>query len=414
MTIDAFIGLAFWTMVGVVVAVFAMRALARRYPGTAFRPFRSRHEVGAYFSFAREITRFDKRLLRYPIYLTILNYLVAYLPGWIYTRSQLVGTAGGDVPPDVWWTLRQPVTLSGLLHALVESAAKLPYGHFGFLTMSGAVFVLSLVAVLACDWTVRRLRGHIGKESSEGLVFLRRALGVLRHLLLGTGIPLLIALVLHLPDFIFWFTLAFAVVVSAANILIASLVEGLILFYVAGFIRNEKQAYGDLLKRSLSVLKPLFELNIILALGLGLGALIVFPFSLQSLFFDFSSAAGSIGFSLPFWLAAGIARYFSPLFALATVWTPFFLLTKKLGVKEAFRANFTFTGKHFLKYLTMMAAAVCLLSVPRLLSVLLAAVIPRMTYMDFAVRFILAVLGMALAVYVFLALFKFYHDYSRE
>jgi hypothetical protein len=44
----------------------------------------------------------------------------------------------------------------------------------------------------------------------------------------------------------------------------------------------------------------------------------------------------------------------------------------------------------------------------------LAAVVPRLTVVDFVIRFGLAVLSVAIAVRVFLALFKFHHDHTHD
>ena len=80
MSVEAVIPALFWIVLGVVIASFLVRALSRRYPGTALAPFRSGHGIGQYFAFAREVITADKRLIRYPIYLTILDYLSLFIP----------------------------------------------------------------------------------------------------------------------------------------------------------------------------------------------------------------------------------------------------------------------------------------------------------------------------------------------
>lgn len=412
MTVEAVIPGLFWIVVAVVITLFALRALAHRYPGTALVPFRSRHEVGAYFTFAREIVGADKRLIRYPVYLTLVNYLV-YLPGWLYIRARFLETYGSIPPRFVLGFPIVPITLPGLVREFLGSFRWLSYGYFGFLAGSAAVLVLSVVAVLACGRFIEGLRRRIGVDDPSGVGFLKRTLKALRQVLLAAGVLLAFALVRGLPQFAFAFSLAVAVILSVAGLLIASLIEGVILYYVSDHIAGEESEYGSLLERSLSVLRPLFKLNIVISVGLMLGALIAFPFSLQTEIYSLLGARVPQSPSVPFWLAVRVARYLSPVFALLTVCAPFFVIKGASSVRDAFRANFAFLGKHWLKYLTMIAAAVCLLYIPQFLGALLETVVMRLTVVDFVIRFGLALLSVVIAVRVFLALFKFHHDYTH-
>ena len=167
------------------------------------------------------------------------------------------------------------------------------------------------------------------------------------------------------------------------------------------------------MERSLSVLKPLFKLNIVIVLGLTLGELIAFPFNLRIEIYSLFGIQTPYSPSFPFWLAVRVTRYFSPVFAALTVFAPFFLVTQVPDVKGALSKNFTFAARHFLKYVTMIAASVFLLYIPRLLKTLLAGLVPALSVPDFVIKFLLAILGIALAVRVFPALFKFFHEYSR-
>jgi hypothetical protein len=412
MTVDAAIPVLFWVLALLAVAAYALRCLARHYPGTALVPFRSGRELKTFFSFARGVIGSDKRLLRYPVYLTIVNYLV-YLPGWLYIRRVVFGSAGqgGHVPPQE--LLLTPITSSGLLHEILRAPEWLSYGYFGVVAGSALVVVAALIAALASGWFAKKLRAHLADGDHEGLDFLERVLRVIRQIVLADGVLLVVAFVRGLPAFAFGFSLAFAVVLSIAALLIASLIEGIILFYVSDLIAGRESQYGHLLGRSLSILRPLFRLNILISVGLMLGALIAFPFSLQTEIYSILGAGTAYNPSLPFWLAVRAASYITPVFALVTACAPFFLVGGRTSVRQALHANFVFVGKHLFRYLTVTAAVTGLLCIPGLLGVLLAAVVPRLSAVDFAIRFGLAVLSVVIAVRVFLVFFKFHHDYTR-
>jgi hypothetical protein len=403
MTVEALIPVLFWIVVVSLVALFALRGLGRKYPGTALAPFRSRHDVGQYFALARHVIALDNRLIRYPMYLTILNYAV-YLPGWLIVRTRVLETYGSLPPRFALGFPIVPITVSGLVSEFLGSARWLAYGYFGFLAGSLAVLVLSAAAVLACGRFTKGLQRRTGVEHPGGLGFLERILKVLRQMLLATAVLLTVAFIRGLPQFAFAFSLAAALVLSVAWLLIATLIEGVILYYASDRIAGEESEYGNLLKRSLSVLKPLFKLNIVISVGLMLGALIAFPFSLQTGVYSLLGAGPPPSPSVPFWLAVRVANYFSPVFAALTVFAPFFIIRGASSAGEALRANFVLLGRHWLKYVTMVAVAMC---------VLLETVVLRMTVVDFVARFGLALLSVGLAVLIFPALLNFHKDYTR-
>jgi hypothetical protein len=412
MALETFISAVFWIVVGLAAAFFALRALAKRYPGTALRPFRSKSDVADYFRFAREIIGADTRLMRYPVYIVAATY-VLYLPGWLYIRASVAGTWGHSALETIPDLPLMPITPRAVLQALARAPQALMHGYFGFLASSSVVLIVTLVATLACGWFVGWLRRRAEGRDLEGLVFLRTTLGVLRQPLLAVGVILAGALILRLPQFAFWSSLALSVVVGLASLLTVSLIEGVILNYVWAYVSGREASRGELLARSVSVLKPMFQLNIILSIGLMLGAFVVFPFSLSTMLNWSLDVANSYYPSFPYRASSVIATYFSPVFALVTVCAPFVLVRGRMGVRDAVRANLAFVGRHFLKYVTVVGAGTAVLFIPRVLDVLLAAVVPRMSPLDFLVRFGLAILSIALAVIVFLALFKFYHDCSK-
>jgi hypothetical protein len=96
MNLEAVISALFWVALVVAASALALRGLARKYPGAALRPFGSRSEVGAYFAFARDMVRFDRRLIRYPIYVAAVTYIL-YLPGWLWARSSISKTLGAGL-----------------------------------------------------------------------------------------------------------------------------------------------------------------------------------------------------------------------------------------------------------------------------------------------------------------------------
>lgn len=398
MTANAFMWVAPILMFGLYLAVRGLRRLSVRYPGTAFARFTSTREMGDYFGFAWQTLRRHRWLGILAIALPLSNYLVQVW-GWLIMRSHLAR----DLPSS-WGTA--PITLTRVVQALLDTFLGL---HTGYHFFGSSVFVAIalVVSVLIHKQSIRKLQAYVGGETNDGLVFLKRWSPICISLILLTGIPFAVALILRLAGFVVAFGIAFFGVLTVAGLLGISLGEGALLFFVKDVTEGTASGRRDALRRALGIVEPLFYLNLVLSAILSIPSWLGLPGSL--LMFTGKWLSPPVMYRL--WMLGRYTKFGSAAMAACLVCAPISLVFAPSGVRQALRSNFDFVGRYFLKYVIMVGVGAALLFLPGLLSLLVASVIPRVSLVWLITEMLTKAVSVYLAVLFMLAIFRFYYAY---
>lgn len=395
----------------VVLIGYGITRLSRKYPDTALAGFASFDDIREYYRFALDSMREHKWLRAIPVWL-VLSYYFMRIPAFIIGKRALeAGGLGFE-------SQTTAVTAGRIWVALVAAARALFNGHQAFFfPISPLVLILVLVILIRPSALLGRLGRYAGGRDVKGFAFLERTLSTLHSLLLLTGIPLAVALVLRRWLLVWPLVVATAVVFRVTVVFLVAVVSGFILFYARRLASGESPDRRAALLGSLSVTGRLFYLYLILVVPLSVDALLpamlMFPASVATVFGV--GLWNPVMLPLGLWFFLGLYwPYIAAFLTAAIVCTPFALLKGDLSIGAVFATNFRFIGRHFVKYLTFICSGVVLLFLPHLLAVLLEAVVPANTTAALVVDMLTDTVGIYLSVLFLLALLKFYLDNSRE
>lgn len=383
--------------------------ILRKYPGTARAGFDSFDDVRGFYAFALAGIRDHKWLVTVPAVL-VLSYYFIRIPGFLHGRSILESYGWAFESETV------AVSLEGLLGAAVAAGRMLFGGHeVFFLGISPLVLILIPIILIRPSVLTRRLSLYAGGDDMRGFDFVRETVSVLRQILLYVGVPLIFSIILRQPRIIVCLIVAAGGLFRVTVILMLAIVTGGIMFYASRLVSGGPPDSRAALRGSLGITRSLFCLYLILTIPLSIDIIIpaalMFPLSVSTFF----------GVTVPepvqlppkLWLFLVVYwKYIAAFITAATACAPFMLLSGDRGVVGAFRANFDFIGRHFVKYLTFIGSGIFLLFLPELITVLLQSVIPYNTAAELVVTMITHTISVCLAVVFLLAALKFYHDYG--
>jgi hypothetical protein len=395
-------------LIAVLIIRFGVRWVYRRYPDTALVRFKSFDEISAYYRFAFDTLRQHRWLRLIPV-LLVLSYYALRIPTFLIGRRVLGAISGA------FETYTAPITAGRILGGLAIGGRGLFDGHNAFfLGMSPVTLVLTLVIVLRPRILLKRLSRYAGGQDVPGWAFLEKTLSALHVLMLLTGIPLIVALVLRVPEFAIPLAFANACVWFPSTAILGSVVRGYILFYVKDVARTGRSDRQSALRSSLAVTRPLFYLALILTVPLFIDFLFPMLFRLPlSLSVFMGRTPPQVPLPVAVWLfldmdwayiAAGLAAVF--------VCAPFVLVHGDAGIRQILRSNFRFLGSYFLRYVMFIATGVFLLALPAMFGVFMEAVVPINSLPDLLLDTIVSAVSIYLAVVFLLALFRFYLDFG--
>ena len=195
--------------------------------------------------------------------------------------------------------------------------------------------------------------------------------------------------------------------VGIMSLSLFSLIEGYILFSVKGAFLEEEQNFNLILNRSLSILKPLFLINIIFAVYRYIPSAALFPITLIA-FFDIGQEPlliRSILLNL-----ASFFTYFNALITAFAFCTPFVLIFYNVKVLDAFKLIFKFIRKNLLKYLIFVGIGVFIIFIPSLLHNVLRIYIHPLKLESIIIEIFVVAIRLVLAVIFYIAMFGFFID----
>lgn len=373
--------------------------LRLRLPKTAGAWFESPGVVWRYYRAALRALSKNRWLLGLPLGFALAS--AVFQLGWMlpaWRRMTSVADAGRFAGPPLLTQLKQ---------GLLQGFCSLNDGYFG--AISGAVFIVFLPCVVLFWVVCPRLGRYVDDEQWPQLKLLER---ILKAALVVLVITLTAA----------WFLREKGValigvgsvgswVLSALGFCLATLIEGVLLFWARSALAGGGFDFRKQLNLSFSILKPLYTFNLILYIIAFSTLPVVIPLVRQILYSPGASVGGrkSIAVVSPF-LDSGLLFAWVAIF---TVCAPFVLLWERRGLLGMLKANFQFIGRHLVKYLTFVAVGGLLLGLPSLLLMRVSALVGHSSAAYLLFVPVSKLLRTALGVVFFLALLQFFGEYFR-
>ena len=199
----------------------------------------------------------------------------------------------------------------------------------------------------------------------------------------------------------------FTILIGITSLSLFSLIEGFILFSVRNAILKEDQDFNILLNNSLSILKPLFLMNIIFTVIGYIPSAALLPITLSS-FFDVRLGHPAVRTILLNF--SSIFTYINAIGTAFTFCTPFFLILHNVKVLEAFKLTLNFIKNNLLKYLIFVGIGILILFLPSLLHSVLRTYIHPLKFESIIMEIFVVALRLSLSVIFYIAMFGFLFD----
>jgi hypothetical protein len=392
-----------------IVIAYTLRRIYRAYPDTAFAWFASGAEFVSYFGWAFRTLRRRKWILLVPIAL-LLSTRLLQLPGEVSMRRQYIAAYGniGD-----WFLVKDYflATLGGRIAGMVlEAADAMATGIVGVFG-SGIVLVVlfTLIAVFFRNKIADDLEHYAGRKDDGGTAFFRKALGILRTLIIVAGIAFVATALGGVAGAAVVTGFVLLAAVGVAAIIILAVIGGFALSYLKQVWTGGEPEFGVALGESLDMLPSLFGVRLILGLITRPMILVTFPAILYRWWGITEGAGPDLAARFSF-VVSQYWRYPPAVISLFTVCAAFPLVIGARTPWQAFIANFRFVGKYLVRYLCVAVTGVAILFGVRLLSVFLVAFANELSYASLALKIIMDCVFLGAIIFVLLAFFKFFMD----
>jgi hypothetical protein len=388
------------------ISVFILSQIIRKtFPQGALVPFKSFEEIKSYFSTAISVLTAKRWLFILPLCFALSNHLIK-IAIWLFQRSRLPSysePSAGDLSSALW----AKVSFASILRSLLRTPNMLDYGYNGAIT--GGLLFMGFFVLFAITFRAesRKLRHYASEDNLTSVDYLETILKLSLILIIAIAVLTSAAL---LSDKWVW-TLPFTLLGPGMMLLgllglsLYALIEGFILFAVKGLIDREELDFQETLNRSLSILRPLFLLNVLLTVIAIVPSLCLFPHTLDA-FFD-SGGGSSFGMEI-FLHLSDFFGYLNSAVAALTVCAPFVLIVNKTGVIESLKGNFSFIGNNFLKYLIFTGIGILMLFTPSILSQVISVFCHPFSFCSMLMEVFFEVLRVSVAVIFYMALFGFF------
>ena len=388
------------------LGLFILTQIFRKtLPQTALIPFKSYVQIKSYYSTAISILSVKRWLFILPLCLVLSNYVIKIVillhqKSEIFTYSK---TSASDLSTLFW----AKVSFASLLRSLFRTPRMLDYGYSGAIT--GGVLFMGFFIVCAITFKAesRKMRHYASEDNLVNVSLFESILRLSLILLILVAAVSAIALLLGKGGWIQPFVLfgPVMVLIGLLSLSLFSLIEGFILFTVKGVIDNEQLDFKEVLNNSLSILRPLFFLNVLLSIIGTLPSLCLFPYTLDA----FLSPGGSASFSMKIFVQ--LSRFFGYLdsaVATFTVCAPFVVIVYKTGVVETLKRNFRFIGNNFLQYLMFIGTGILMLFIPSILAHTITVFCHPFSFCSMFMEAFNETLRVTVAVLFYIAIFTFF------
>ncbi len=406
-------------MTGLLIVLFSgififvcIQRLKNFFPVSAFESFESFSEIKTYYKSSIAIISKKRWLLLLPLFITLSAYLLK-IPIVLYQRSEISALSDANLS-QFTNNFFGKISLFGSIKTLFQTPNLLDYGYHG--SISGSIIFIGFFLICCATFKAesKKLQRYSEDYNFKNVAFLEKNLKYsLIFLIAVLSLTATIYLARERNNELF-----FLIIVSPAMILIGlmslslfSLIEGFILFSIRGGFLEEEQNFHILLNRSLSILKPLFLINIIFAVIGYIPSAALFPITLSS-FLDISfgqSATRSILLNL-----SSFFTYFNATLTAFAFCTPFFLILNNVKVLDAFKLTFKFIKNNLLKYLIFVGLGILILFLPSLLNSVLGIYIHPLKLESIIIEIFVATLRIVLAVIFYIAMFGFFMDMNSR
>ena len=402
-------------MTGLLIVLFSgifificIQRLKNFFPVSAFKSFESVSEIKSYYKSSVTIISKKRWLLLLPLFITLAAYLLK-IPIFLYQRPEI--SALSDPGLNKFTNdFFSRISLFDIIKTLFQTPNLLDYGYHG--SISGSIIFLGffLICCITFKAESKKLQSHSVEYNYKNVAFFEK---ILKYSLIFLIAILSLTATIYLTrernnQLLFFIIYGPAVIlIGITSLSLFSLIEGFILFSVRNAILKEEHNFNMLLNNSLSILKPLFLINIIFAVIGYIPSAALFPITLSS-YFDVrlgQSATRTILLNL-----SSLFTYINAIVAAFAFCTPFFMIFHNVKALEAFKLTFNFIRNNLLKYLIFVGIGILILFLPSLLHSVLRTYIHPLKFESIIIEIFVVALRLSLSVIFYIAMFGFLFD----
>lgn len=402
-------------MTGLLVVLFSgififvcVQRLKSFLPVSALESFGSVVEIKAYYQSAVTIIFKKRWLMLLPLAVTLSAYLIK-IPFFLHQRSQFASLSNEIIALFAEDFINR-TSLLDIIKTLTLTPGLLDYGYHG--SISGSIIFLGFFLIYCATFKAetRRLRSYSDEYNFQNVSFFQ---GILKYSFIflvaavSVSAAIFFASEQTFESLFFIITTPLITVIGIASLSLFSLVEGFVLFSVKSAIFEEEHDFKTLLNGSLTILKPLFSINILLAVVSCLPSAVLYPITLNSIF-DLGIAQSPVSQIL-----LGSSSFFTYINAFLTsvvFCAPFVLILMPVTAYEAFKINFMFIRNNFLKYFIFVGIGTVMLFLPSLLHDILKIYTGPLDLTSVIIEILAVAIRICIAVIFYIAMFTFFID----
>lgn len=377
--------------------------LSSNLPDSAFRGFENFGRIMDYYRSALRIIRENRWLVLFPLSVALITFIVKFFL-LLYLRSQnpvfQQMEQGG-----VYSFFVEKETVFHYVEILLQTPMYLNYGYYNSITGSELFILAYLFVMFLFNFFLSILAEFTEKRNEKNILFLEKVFILGIFLIIPAGMLLLVAIDANQTAYIWLAATLCLTILGLTSLSVVTIIEGFILHNIKAILEGNPQPFKVIFNRSMTTLRPLFYLNLILT-SLGYLPSIMKALYTVSLFLPHSH---------PFWQFTSrmsrISLYFSYVHSLVTVFTvcaPFILVTYGAGVIETFKINFRFIKDYLTKYIIIVGLGVLFLLIPAFLEIYLTVSFHPLSIYESVLGSIMVWMRISIAVLFYVSAFKFF------
>lgn len=385
--------------------IYAAINLSKKWlPKTATQSFKSFSEIKSYFYSSVSIIRSKKWILILPLGLTVSQTLIIKCFQFLFQPDL---SAFKEETTNVIDTI---VNLH-FLKNLIEVPQML---NFGFYSMS--VNLIFIAFFVFCSLTykckIKKLKKNSTKENQINVHFLEKilklSLALMFSIILCAGILYLFNLTEKLQISCFIIIGIFLWSLSLLFLSIFSLLEAYIIFSVKEVIQAEGLKSNEILNKSLSIIKPLFIVNIVFSMVTSVTSLLLLPRTISQ-FIGFGE-----NFPYHFFdILQNVSAIYSYVLSFLTIFVfciPLTLAISCTGPYQALKKNITLIKNNLTKYLSLVGLSILILFLPSCFETILNSFVSPYSWNSIVIEIFIISLYISFSVIIYIVMFKFFLD----